>query len=167
MTVRPILLFPDRRLTTPAQPVKPVDRATMALVDDLRDTLYASPGVGLAAPQIGVGKRASVVDVTRGKRKPAGTRSGLVVLLNPELLEGKGEQRPREGCLSVPDWLGNVRRFETVRVAFETLTGEKREIEAAGFEALALQHEIDHLNGILFINRVLDLKTDVFRRKRY
>jgi peptide deformylase len=132
--------------------------------------MMRSPGVGLAAPQIGVSERVSVIDVSKRPPKSKGSppkSHGLIVLVNPILISGEGVQVPREGCLSVPDLLGNVRRFDSVTVRFLTAEGHERTITTSGFEALALQHEIDHLAGRLFIDRVVDLKTDVFRRKSY
>lgn len=168
MAVRNILFFPDPALSTPTTRVSLSDRALPSLLKDLTDTLYASPGVGLAAPQIGICQQVSVIDVRHRKRKTDGAQMpnhGLLVLINPVLLEGDGEQIPREGCLSVPELLANVRRYERVRVKTQTLENGERIIVASGFEALALQHEIDHLNGLLFLDRVENIKTDMFRRK--
>ncbi len=134
-----------------------------SLILDLFDTMYASPGVGLAAPQIGTSLRVSVIDTSRDKRKRAPDGNSLT-LINPILLSGSGEQYPREGCLSIPDFLGTVRRYESVIVRTLTLDGKERIIRAHGFQALALQHEIDHLDGKLFLDRITNLKTDLFRR---
>jgi peptide deformylase len=168
MAVKKILLFPDPALSTPSQPISSSEPTLTSLIADLTDTLYKSPGVGLAAPQIGVLKQVSVIDV-RHRKKPgqdaAPENHGLIVLINPVLLKGTGEQIPREGCLSVPDLLANVRRYQTVTVRTERVDGGETVITASGFEALALQHEIDHLNGMLFLDRVLNIKTDIFRRK--
>jgi peptide deformylase len=142
--------------------VEHVDQTVLKVISDLWDSLYDSPGVGLAAPQIGVPLQISVIDIKRSK-----SPKDQITLINPELILGEGVQVPREGCLSVPDWLANVRRYAAVKVQSDGIDGEKRVIEARGFKALALQHEIDHLAGRLFIDRVVDLKTDVFRRKSY
>jgi peptide deformylase len=166
MPVREILFFPDHRLQQISRPVEDFGRSFQSLLNDLWDTLRASPGVGLAAPQIGVFRRASVIDLTGRKAKPGDpAASQPYVIVNPVILEGEGEQIPREGCLSVPDLLANVRRLQSVKVEAADETGRRRIIRARGFEALALQHEIDHLNGRLFLDRVTDLKSDVFRRK--
>lgn len=165
MTVRAIRLFPEPGLSQPCKPIVHFDATLGKLIEDLKDTLHASPGVGLAAPQIGVPSCVSVIDVGRTKRKPIGTNHGLVVLINPELTKGEGIQVPREGCLSVPDFLANVNRYNDVQVTYWDAEGQKRDIKATGFEALALQHEIDHLHGKLFLDRVSNLKTDLFRRK--
>ncbi len=168
MAVRRLLLFPDRTLSHPSKPVRDFGPALSHLIRDLTDTLNAGPGVGLAAPQIGVLERGSVIDVSRRRTRKGETlppSHGFLVLINPTLVEGRGAQVPREGCLSVPDLLANVRRFEEVTVRTQTPGGGERIVRARGFEALALQHEIDHLDGKLFLDRVANLKTDIFRRK--
>ena len=131
------------------------------------DTLSATPGVGLAAPQIGVSERVAVVDVSRDRRKTPrpGSNHGLLVLINPRIVSFEGVQVPREGCLSVPDLLADVRRAEKIRFESWEEGDQNRIYEATGFEALAVQHEIDHLDGKLFLDRVANLKTDLFRRK--
>lgn len=167
MPVRPIRLFPDDILSISCKAIASFDAPLRALVSDLWDTMRASPGVGLAAPQIGTLLRASVIDVDRviRQKKTDSSYNGPLVIVNPKILEGDGGQTPREGCLSVPDLLANVRRHHRVRVEFRDEAGERKEIVAHGFEALALQHEVDHLDGKLFLDRVSNLKTDVFRRK--
>ncbi|WP_447972781.1 peptide deformylase [Nitrospira sp. Kam-Ns4a] len=162
MAARPIRLYPDPALKARAAPVDPADPTLPGIVQDLLDTLEASPGVALAAPQIGVRLRIIVVDVARKK----GERGhGLVVLLNPQILHQERPRLIREGCLSVPDYTGNVLRYE--QTVMEGLTPEGRAVTlaAAGFEALAFQHELDHLNGVLFLDRIQSLSTDLFRRK--
>ena len=167
MAVRTLRLFPDPVLLQPCALVDLNDAGLPGLISDLTDTLAASPGVGLAAPQIGVGKQVSVIDVSKLKRKPSVPNHGFVLVLNAEILKGEGEQIPREGCLSVPDLLANVKRFERVTVRIQTLDGSFCVIEAQGFEALAFQHELDHLQGRLYLDRVTNIKTDIFRRKSY
>ncbi len=164
MTVRKILFFPDDRLQKISESCHDFGPPFQHLLQDLWDTLRASPGVGLAAPQIGIFKRVSVIDLTRRKTK-RGEPLAPYVIANPILIEGRGEQIPREGCLSVPDLLANVRRYESVIVEADDETGHRRRLTAKGFEALALQHEMDHLDGKLFLDRVTDLKADIFRRK--
>lgn len=166
MAVRPIRLFPEPVLMSPTILVRDFGPALADLVKDLTDTMIHSPGVGLAAPQIGRLERVSVIDVGRNKRKPA-VCHGLLVLVNPILMKGGGSQVPREGCLSVPDLLANVLRFQEVVVRFQNERGETQTLESSGFEALALQHEIDHLEGKLFLDRVSNIKTDLFRRYRH
>jgi peptide deformylase len=132
---------------------------------DLADTMDAHPGcVGLAGPQLGELVRMIVVDVTGDHR--AASSNGRLLLINPRIVGASGSEVAREGCLSIPDFTANVRRATAIVVEAVTLEGEARRIESEGFEARCLLHEIDHLDGILFLDRVASLKTDVFRRKR-
>ncbi|MGH7254381.1 MAG: peptide deformylase [Nitrospirales bacterium] len=163
MAVRPILLYPHPVLKAPARPVSPTDPEATSVVQDMLDTLHASPGVALAAPQIGAGFRIIVVDVSR---KPGEEGHGLVVLLNPLILDQEEERLVREGCLSVPDYTGNVLRHRRTVVEGTTPEGQVRTLITSGFEALAFQHELDHLAGTLFLDRIQSLSTDLFRRKR-
>ena len=126
------------------------------------DSLAASPGVALAAPQIGYALRLIVVDVTRKKGEQG---HGLVILLNPHILHFDSPRIAREGCLSVPDFTGNVRRYDHAMVEATTPEGQRTVLSVSGFEALAFQHEIDHLEGVLFLDRIESLSTDLFRRK--
>ncbi len=170
MTVRKLHLFPDPLLNHPSKPIVDFGQPLLHLIQDLQDTLYSTLGVGLAAPQIGVSERVSIIDVRRKKpvkKQPVYPSHGLIVLINPALQEGRGTQIFREGCLSLPDYLANVKRFEKVTVRTFNLSGKEFMISSEGFEALALQHEIDHLNGTLFIDRVANLQTDIFRRSTY
>ncbi|MCP9460415.1 MAG: peptide deformylase [Nitrospira sp.] len=162
MAVRPILIYPHPLLKTPAAPVSPEDAAVVPIVQDLLDTLHASPGVALAAPQIGCPVRIIVVDVTRKK----GERGhGLVVLLNPRIASQEQARIVREGCLSVPDYTGNVLRYAQTVVEGVSPDGTPVTLATNGFEALAFQHELDHLNGTLFLDRIRSAETDLFRRK--
>ena len=126
------------------------------------DSLAVSPGVALAAPQIGYALRIIVVDVTRKKGEQG---HGLLVLLNPRILHSDSHRIVREGCLSVPDFTGNVRRYDQATLEATTQDGKMTVLSVLGFEALAFQHEIDHLAGILFLDRIESLNTDLFRRK--
>ena len=165
MSILPVVRFPAAVLKLPAAEIAPGDWTT-DLCTDLVDTMRASPAcVGLAAPQIGVGVRAFCLDVT-GHRKVQEC-NGLVVLVNPSIIEREGEDFTREGCMSLPRFTANVRRAHRVVVRGWTPTGEGREIEAEGFEARAFQHEIDHLDGLLFLDRVASVAHDLFERKRY
>ncbi|MFA5890527.1 MAG: peptide deformylase [Actinomycetota bacterium] len=165
MAVRPVVRYPAPVLKQRAAEIAPGPEAE-ALARDLVDTMLASPAcVGLAAPQIGVGARAFCMDVT-GHRKSISCH-GLVVLLNPLIVERDGAELTREGCMSVPDFTGNVKRAERIVVRGVTPDGVEQEIAADAFEARALQHEIDHLDGLLFLDRVASLTADVFGRKRY
>ena len=165
MAVRPVLHLPHPCLKQRSQPVGPIDDAARALAADLVDTMRSRPAcVGLAAPQIGVPLRAFVVDVTGHKK--ARSCHGEVVLFDPELLCGEEAVLAREGCLSVPDLTGDVARAAAVVVRGVTAAGEVRTIEADAFEARALLHEIDHLDGLLFLDRVAS-HASVFRRRVY
>lgn len=159
MAVRDIVLFPDPILKTVCAPVDFSDPGLAELVQDLIDTVAASPGVGVAAPQIGVAKRAIVVDVSP---KPG---NGLIVLLNPEVVSGANPKTGREGCLSIPDFTANVRRPQEIVIRGLDPQGRSVVLHSEGLEAVCLQHEVDHLDGILFLDRVASLKKDVFRRK--
>lgn len=161
MAVREIVLFPDPILKTVCQPVDWNDPSTPQLVQDLIDTVAASPGVGLAAPQIGIAKRAFVVDV---RPKPG---AGLLVLLNPEIVTSSEPKTGREGCLSIPDFTAKVRRPQEIVVRGLSPDGSPVVVHSSGLEAVCIQHEIDHLDGILFLDRVASLKRDVFRRKDF
>lgn len=142
-----------------------MDAEADALVQDLIDTMEAAGhSVGVAAPQIGACWRAAVVDVSKSKLG-RDENHGLLVMINPEILEKHGEKTMREGCMSIPDYTGNVTRADSVLVQFLDRQGRERVIRCNGFEAVAVQHEIDHLDGYLFLDRVSSLKTDVFRRK--
>ncbi len=166
MTARPVVRLPHPLLKTVAKPVGELGDAARALAADLVDTMRAYPHcVGLAAPQIGVGLRAFAVDVT-GHRKAVSCH-GLVVLLDPEVLLQAAPALAREGCMSVPDLTGNVARATRVVVRGTTPAGATRVVEADAFEARVLLHELDHLDGCLFLDRVASPHTDVFRRKRY
>jgi peptide deformylase len=163
---RPVVRLPESVLKRVADPIAEIGPEEKALAADLLDTMFASPScVGVAAPQIGVSLRAFSVDVS-GHRK-ADSCHGPFVLFNPVLVLARHQELAREGCLSVPDFTGNVARATEVVVRGLTPDGGIRVIEANAFEARALLHELDHLDGLLFLDRVGSLSTDVFRRKRY
>jgi peptide deformylase len=163
--IRPVLALPEPVLTRPAAPVGQVDAAARALAVDLLDTMRASPAcVGLAAPQIGVGLRAFVVDVTGHKK--ARSCHGAFVLFDPEVLLAHGPVVAREGCMSVPDLTGDVARATRVVVRGLTPEGSERVLEVDAFEARAVLHELDHLDGLLFLDRVSSHDA-IFRRKVY
>ena len=165
MAVRPVLRLPEAVLTRVAQPVARVDAEAVALAEDLVDTMRASPAcVGLAAPQIGVSLRAFVVDVSGHKK--AERHHGELVLFNPVVLVSEQPTVAREGCMSVPDLTGDVPRASRVVVRGLTPTGDDRVLELEGFEARAVLHEIDHLDGRTFLDRVAGHDA-VFRRKVY
>ena len=167
MPVRTILHFPHPLLKKISRPVDRIDREITDLVADLVDTMRDGPGsVGVAAPQIGVGLRVCVVDVSKSKLG-RDANHGLLVLINPEVLQAEGAATMREGCMSVPDYTGDVERPTRIRLRYIDETGTERELETEGFEAVAIQHEMDHLDGILFLDRISSLKTGLFRRKKY
>ena len=166
MAVRPVLRLPDPLLKAVAKTVGTPDDRARELAVDLVDTMRAHDHcVGLAAPQIGVGLRAFALDVS-GHRK-ARSVHGLVVLFDPEILVQEAPEPGREGCMSVPDLTGNVARATRVVVRGLDPRGAERVVEADAFEARALLHELDHLDGLLFLDRVASPHTDVFRRRRY
>ena len=135
-------------------------------IDDMMETLESHPRcVGLAATQVGKPWRVIVVNASRVEKK--GTRHGRIVMLNPWIVRKQGARLLREGCLSIPDYTGNVVRAEAIEVHGKDRIGRPLQIKADGFEAVVLQHELDHLEGKLFIDRVASLETDVFRRKKY
>ena len=165
MSILKILTIPDPFLKKPALPVKELSRELASAVSDIVETMYHHRNcVGLAAPQAGIGIRLIAVDVS-AYSKPHPNR-GLIVLVNPVITVSQGLKTAREGCLSVPDLTGNVSRAERIAVSGMTPEGKNVSFETSGFEAVVLQHEIDHLDGLLFLDRVTSLKTDVFRRKK-
>ncbi len=167
MTVRTVVRYPARVLKGLAGPVGAIGPRERQLAADLTDTMYGSPGcVGLAAPQLGVPSRAFALDVSVMKKPPPGNH-GLVVLFDPELVLTDGSDRKREGCMSVPDFTCDVRRAASIVIRGTTPEGGTRVVEASGFEARAFQHELDHLDGLLILDRVASARTDVFARKRY
>lgn len=167
MSVRHVVSYPDSILKTPCTPVERFDAAVGQLIEDLLDTMHAGPGsVGVAAPQIGVSLRACVVDVSKN-RHGKDNNHGLLLMVNPEILAKSGAAVMREGCMSVPDYTGDVERATEVTLRYREPDGAEREFTATGFEAVAIQHEIDHLDGMLFLDRISSLKTGLFRRKSY
>ena len=166
MAVRTIRVYPDPILKQVSEPVGEVDEGVTGVIQDLVDTMVdAGHSVGVAAPQIGVLKRVVVVDVSKSKLGKDNNH-GLLEMVNPEVIEKSGSSMMREGCMSVPEYTGNVTRAEHIVVEFTNRSGQIRVIEASGFEAVAIQHEIDHLDGLLFLDRVSSLKTDLYRRKK-
>ncbi|MDW8478626.1 MAG: peptide deformylase [Xanthomonadales bacterium] len=158
MAVRRILEFPDPRLRTRAAPVERFDRELEALVADLFDTMYAARGIGLAATQIDVHRRVLVADVSEDG-------SGRLVLVNPVIVAREGEQRCEEGCLSVPELRAEVPRAARIRVRAQDAQGETFELEAEGLLAVCIQHEMDHLEGRLFVDYLSPLKREMARRR--
>jgi len=167
MPIQPILRYPHPVLKKVCNRVMSIDNAILNLVEDLLDTMHAGPGsVGVAAPQIGVTLRVCVVDVS-ASRNGKDNNHGLLRMINPEIIARSGAAIMREGCMSVPDYTGDVERSTEITVRFDEPDGSRRELVASGFEAVAIQHEMDHLDGMLFLDRIASVKTGLFRRKKY
>lgn len=158
MAILKILEFPDPRLRKKAAPVAKVDQEIRTLIDDMFETMYAAPGIGLAATQVDVHKRLLVADVSAEKNDPQ-------VLINPEILEKDGRTVTEEGCLSVPGYFEEVERAGHIRVGYLNRDGERVEREAEGLLAVCIQHEIDHLDGKLFVDYLSEAKRQRIRRK--
>jgi peptide deformylase len=158
--IRPILCYPDKRLREPGQEVEVFDEALRALIDDMAETMYAAPGVGLAAPQIGISKRLFIVDVATGDDEP----SDLRVFINPEIIATEGDTTFNEGCLSFPGIQEEVDRAAKVTVRALDQNGKPFELEAEGLLAIAIQHENDHLNGKLMIDHLSILRRRLVHR---
>jgi len=156
MAVRDILKLPDKRLRLVSEPVKKIDAGIRALVDDMFETMYAAPGIGLAGIQVGVDKRVVVMDLSKkdDTHKPQ-------VFINPEITwVSKEKSTHEEGCLSIPEYYEEVERPSEVKIKFLDLDGKTHEISAEGLFATCIQHEIDHINGVLFIDHISKLKRD-------
>lgn len=166
MAVLDILTYPDERLKQVSTPVVAFDDALRGRIADLEETRLSGPGaVGIAAPQVGWFERVVIVDVSKMK-KPV-PNHGHLILVNPEITEWDGFAVGREGCLSVPDFTGNVIRAEAIRLEAFDPAGEPLRFFMEGFEARAVQHEMDHLDGLLFLDRLVSRRNDLFRRKVY
>ena len=166
MAVMNILTYPDTRLTQEAQAVAVFDEQLRAFVADLEETMRAGPGaVGIAAPQVGRLQRVVLVDCT-GKKNLVSDH-GRLVLVNPEITAWDGYAVGREGCLSVPDFTGNVIRAERISLEAQNEYGVASQFQLEGYEARAVQHEIDHLDGLLFLDRLVSRRNDLFKRKTY
>jgi peptide deformylase len=163
MAIREIRTYPDPVLRSKTGRVEVIDESLQRLIDDMVETMHAAPGVGLAANQVGVPLQVAVIDL--GDREEERTRHPLLVLINPEVLSQEGSVVAEEGCLSIPDLTEKVKRAARVKVRAQDRSGRQYEIEADGLMAKALQHEIDHLNGLLLIDRLSPLKRNIFRRK--
>lgn len=158
--IRDIVRYGDPRLLAENLEANPLAPDFGSLLGDMIETCHAAPGIGLAAPQIGINLRAAIIDLSVGQDP-----GGLLVLVNPEVIETSGEQKEEEGCLSVPDVSEKVVRPARVRVRAANAAGEVREIEGTGLLARALSHEIDHLNGLLFLDRLKGLKRELTWKK--
>ncbi|MBI4683757.1 MAG: peptide deformylase [Nitrospirae bacterium] len=161
MAVLEIKKYPEKILKEKALPIEYIDGNIQRLMDDMIETMYALGGIGLAANQVGISKRICVIDISAIEEEMP-----LIVLVNPEIIEKKGSIESEEGCLSLPEYKTNVKRAEEVRVKGLDRKGMPIEIEGKGFLARALQHEIDHLDGLLLIDRISPIKREFFK-KRY
>ncbi|UFS71554.1 peptide deformylase [Geomonas sp. RF6] len=159
--IRTILTYPDPELKKLSHPVTVINDKIRELVRDMAETMYAAPGVGLAAPQIGVHQRVVVIDIS-GQDEP----SDLIVAINPVIVHAEGESYEEEGCLSVPKYAANVRRHARVVAKALNLEGEEVTYRADGLLAIAFQHEIDHLDGVLFVDHLSPLKRSMFRKRQ-
>jgi peptide deformylase len=161
MALREILILPDKRLRQVSAPVKKIDDGVRTLVEEMFETMYDAPGIGLAAIQVGAPKRVVIMDLAK-KDEPKAPQ----VFINPEILWASEDKATyEEGCLSIPEYYGDVERPAQVKVKYLDLEGQPREIEANGLLATCLQHEIDHLNGVLFIDHMSKLKRDRVLKK--
>ncbi|MDT8387684.1 MAG: peptide deformylase [Thiogranum sp.] len=165
MPVLQILTYPDDRLRQVSTPVLEFDEALERRIDDLEDTRLSGPGaVGIAAPQLGWFERVIIVDVSGRKQTSS---HGHLILVNPEITEWEGFAMGREGCLSVPDYTGNVVRAERIHLQALGSQGQPLVFDMEGFEARAVQHELDHLDGLVFLDRLVSRRQDLFARKSY
>ncbi|MEJ2313344.1 MAG: peptide deformylase [Nitrospirota bacterium] len=162
MALRDIRRYPDEVLSRAAEPVESIDEELLRLIDDMVETMYAASGVGLAAPQVGVSKRLIVVDASRGEE---GGEAPLIVLVNPEIVDSRGEVKSEEGCLSLPGFTANIKRAGEVTVRYLDRQGREAAVDATGLLAIALQHEIDHLEGRLILDRASALKREFYRKR--
>jgi peptide deformylase len=161
MTIKPLIILPDPLLRQVSKPVERVDSDLQRLADDMLDTMYDAPGIGLAAVQIGVPRRMLVIDVSR-----EGEEKQPLVVINPEIVTSSDERSVyEEGCLSIPDYYAEVERPATVSVKYLDRNGKEQMVEADSLLATCLQHEIDHLNGVLFIDHISRLKREMVIKK--
>jgi peptide deformylase len=161
-----IISLPDARLRQKCRSVADFNEKLNSVPGRLTELMRINKGcVGIAAPQAGHMERIAVIDASGHKKTTA--CHGLIILINPEIIKASGSSVNREGCLSVPDFTGNVERCDYIKVKCFDTQGEERIFETSGFEAVVAQHELDHLDGVLFIDKIKDLKRDLFRRKLY
>ena len=160
MAIREILCYPEPLLKQKSVPVTEFNDELKQLAENMVETMYAAPGVGLAAPQVGVLQRLIVLDCS-GSEEPA----DLLIAVNPEIVGGEGESVEEEGCLSVPGYWASVKRTATATLRYQDVDGNTHERTADGLLAIGMQHEVDHLEGILFVDRLSPLKRQIFRKK--
>ncbi|MDR1086906.1 MAG: peptide deformylase [Endomicrobium sp.] len=163
MSILPILTIPNHLLKEISIPIKKIDVETKTLIKNIKKTLYFhNRCVGIAAVQVGILKRIVAIDASRSAKEHR--NNGLLIMINPEIVYFSGKISSREGCLSVPDFTGYVTRKKKIEIGYLDINGCKQHLKTDGFESIVLQHEIDHLDGKVFLDRVSSLKTDVFRR---
>ena len=166
MALLKIYHYPAKVLLEKAQPVETIDDTIIKLVNDMGETMFDAPGVGLAAPQVGESKRIIVYNPSPGDPDDEDTPQEFKAIINPEIIASSGSITSEgEACLSVPDYSSDVKRFETVTVRGLNLEGKKLEFDAQGILAVIMQHEIDHLDGILYIDRISALKRNMYKKK--
>ena len=166
MTVLDIITYPDARLKQVADEVKTFDSGLLEFIQNLEESMAAGPGgVGIAATQVGMMQRIVIVDVSNYPKIKKEKHYGHLILINPEIIDWQGMKKGREGCMSVPDFTGNVIRAESIVLNALDENGKQQEYEMEGFEARAVQHEIDHLDGLLFLDRLVSRRNDLFKRK--
>lgn len=161
MAILEIKTYPEKVLKQKASAVENIDGKLQRLIDDMLETMYAAPGIGLAAPQVGVSKRVIVIDVSHREEE----KTPLVILINPEIIDAEGETESEEGCLSLPGYTTSVIRSDRVVVRGLDRKGKPVEIGGGGLLCRALQHEIDHLNGTLLIDRISSIKREFFKKR--
>jgi len=160
MSIRKIFQYPDPVLRQETAAIDQFDDKLKALADDMAETMYDAPGIGLAAPQIGESVKLIVVDTSKQE-----DGRDFMALVNPEIVEHQGSQLDEEGCLSVPELTSNVQRFKKIKVTYHDLDGQPQELNVEDRFAVVLQHEIDHLNGILFLDHLSPLKRSLYKKK--
>lgn len=165
MTVLKVLTYPDPFLKTVVKPVVEFDQQLQKDADDMSETMYESNGIGLAATQVGIDKQLVVIDVTYKKDDEDEYEKNPLVMVNPVIIEKTDKLVFEEGCLSVPDYRAEVERYGQIKVKYNQLNGEEVAVEADGLFAICIQHELDHLNGILFIDRLPLLKRKMIQKK--
>ncbi len=161
MSIRKIFQYPDQVLREETKTITTFDSDLKQLVDDMVETMYDAPGIGLAAPQIGESLKLIVVDISKDRED----EHEFMAMVNPEIVEHEGSQLDEEGCLSVPELTAKVKRFQKITVTFQDLEGNEQKLETEDRFAVVLQHEIDHLNGILFIDHLSSLKRNLYKKK--
>lgn len=161
MTIRKIFEYPAPVLRQETRAITTFDESLQKLVVDMAETMYDAPGIGLAAPQIGESLKLIVVDISRDKE---GARD-YMAMVNPEIIAKEGSQLDEEGCLSLPDLTSKVKRFRKITVSYQDLAGNSQELETENRFAVVLQHEIDHINGILFLDHLSALKRTLYKKK--